>query len=150
MAIVRWNPAREQWSELRRMQEEMDRVFRSFLNTDEQWKGATALFPALNLSTDEKSVTLRCELPGVAPDKVDLSITKDTLTLKGERDVAKPLGEVSYHRRERRGGTFNRTVTLPFEVEPEKARASFKNGILEVSVERAQRTMPRQITIKTT
>jgi len=57
--------------------------------------------------------------------------------------------EASYHRRERRGGVFNRTVTLPVEVDPEKSHATYKDGVLEVVIERAEATLPRQIAIKT-
>lgn len=148
MAIIRWNPIRDPWSEMKRVQDEMDRLFRSYFG-EERHRWSTGLFPAINLLTDEKSVMVRCEMPGVNMDKIDLSTTRDSLTIKGERELPQSGAEMSYHRRERRGGYFNRTINLPFEVDPEKAQASYKNGVLEVRIERAAKAMPRQITVKT-
>jgi len=148
MAIVRWTPRKDTWSELNRVQEQMDRLFHSFLGNDDRVKWSTGLFPAMNIATDQKTLTVRYEMPGVSMDKIDLSINKDTLIIKGEREVSRAAGEASYHRRERVGGYFNRTVTLPVEVDPEKSKASYKNGVLEVVIERAAASLPRQITIK--
>jgi len=148
MAIINWNANKDPWAEMRRVQGDMDRVWRSLWGTDDRSVCSTCLFPALNLSTDEKTVTVRAEMPGVALDKVDISIVHDTVTIKGERDLNQAGSEVSYHRRERRGGYFNRTVTLPYEVDPEKARATFTNGVLEVVVERAARSLPKKVSIQ--
>jgi len=150
MSILRWNQAREPWQEMRRVQEDMDRMFRSLWGQDEANRWSPGLFPAMNLSSDAERVTVRCEMPGVPMDKIDLTVTRDALTLKGQRELQQKGAEVSYHRRERRGGYFNRTISLPFEVDPEKAAASYKNGVLEVVIARVATTKPRQIAIKTT
>jgi len=150
MSILRWNQVRDPWQEMRRVQEDMDRALRTHWGQEDASHASTGLFPAMNLSSDTERVTVRCEMPGVPMDKVDLSITRDTITLKGQRELQQKSPEVSYHRRERRGGYFNRTINLPFEVDPEKAAATYKNGVLEVVVGRAEATKPRQITIKTT
>jgi len=149
MSLIRWNRGGDAWSEIRRVQQEMDQVLRDLVGYQDNVRWTTGLFPALNMIADEQKVALRCEMPGVPMDKVDITITGDTLTVKGERDLGQQaVKEASYHRRERRGGYFNRTINLPFEVDPEKAKASYKNGVLEVEIERAAKTKPRQITIK--
>jgi len=149
MALIRWNQGRDAWTELYRVQDQMDRLFRNFMGYDERQRWSVGLFPAMNISSDQKAVTVRYEMPGVPMEKIELSINKDALTIKGERDLAQTAVEASYHRRERRGGVFNRTVTLPVEVDPEKSHATYKDGVLEVVIERAEATLPRQIAIKT-
>lgn len=148
MAIIRWNQSSEPWSEMKRVQEEMNRLFRSYWGEDARNRSSVGLFPSLNLATDEKTVTLRAEMPGVTLEKIDLSITQDTISIKGEREQTKSGTDISFHRRERRTGYFNRTVSLPFEVDPERARASYKDGVLEVVVDRGEKTKPRQISVK--
>jgi len=148
MAIIRWNPVRDPWNEVKRVQEEMDRLFRTFGSSEDPAACGCGLFPAINLSSDQEKVTVRCEMPGVPMEKIDLSISRDTLTLQGQRDLGQTGAEVSYHRRERRGGHFNRTISLPFQVDPEKAVATYKNGLLEVVVQRDEAAKPRQIAIK--
>jgi len=148
MSIIRWNPVRDPWLEMKRAQEEMDRLFRSLWSNDETGRGAPGLFPAMNLSADKEQVKIRCEMPGVPQEKIDLSIDRDTLTIKGQRELEQKGSDVSYHRRERRGGYFNRTLSLPFEVDPEKASAKYSNGVLEVTVQRAEASKPRQVSIK--
>jgi len=148
MALIRWNPTGDVWGEMRRVQGEMDRLFGGLLAGSDRARGVGGVFPSLNLYADDKKVTLRYEMPGVPLDKVDITITGDTLTVKGERDLGQSSKEMSFHRRERRGGYFNRTVTLPVEVDPEKAVAKYHNGVLEVVIDRAEKTKPRQIPIK--
>jgi len=133
---------------MRRVQSELDRLFNGFLAGGDRNHPVPGVFPSMNLYADDKKVTLRYEMPGVPLEKVEITITGDTLTVKGERDLGQSSKEMSFHRRERRGGYFNRTVNLPFEVDPEKAAASYKNGVLEVVIDRAARSKPRQITIK--
>lgn len=145
MSYHYWMPAGDPWHELRRAHAEMDRLFR-------QGRGRTGgrsagVFPAMNVCSDDRTVTVRCEMPGVPLDALDISLTRDTLTIKGQRVTPPAPDGVSYHRRERRGGHFNRTLNLPFEVDPEKARAHYKEGVLKVTVERAAATMPRQLTV---
>jgi len=101
----------------------------------------------VNVCAEDRTVTVRCEMPGVPLDALDISLTRDTLTVKGQRLTRVSREGVSYHRRERREGHFNRTLNLPFEVDPEKAKASYKDGVLKVTVERAASTMPRQLTV---
>ncbi|WP_449375543.1 Hsp20/alpha crystallin family protein [Bosea thiooxidans] len=126
--------------EMRRMQQEINQRLAG-LRTD-----AAQEFPPVNLWLGENSVAVTAELPGIAPDDVDLTVRENTLTLKGER---KSQDERSvWHRRERPSGQFSRTIQLPFRVDPEQVEARFANGLLEVEMHRPEADRPRKIQIK--
>jgi HSP20 family protein len=105
-------------------------------------------FPAMNVWTDEESVVVTAELPGVAPDDIDVSVVGDTLTLKGSRQPDELEEGESYHRRERRYGAFTRAFQLPFQVEPNQVEANFGNGVLQISLPRAEADKPKKIAVK--
>jgi len=126
--------------EMRRMQQEVNQRLGGLRTSTAQE------FPPVNLWLGENSVALTAELPGIAPDDVDLTVRENTLTLKGER---KAQDETSvWHRRERPNGRFSRTVQLPFRVDPEQVEARFANGLLEVELHRPESDRPRKIQIK--
>ncbi len=139
-----WNPSFDFLGEARRMQREMNRLMASNAGLGR----STGLFPALNVCSDDKALTVRCEMPGVPMEALDIALTRDTLTIKGQRELGLEGQDVSFHRRERRGGQFNRTLTLPFEVDPERASATYKDGVLVLRMERAAASMPRQLSVR--
>ena len=128
--------------EMRRMQQEMN----------QRLAGMTAApapeFPPINLWAGEDSVAVTAELPGIAPDDVDLTVRENTLTLKGERGSQTEDEKSVWHRRERSYGSFSRTVQLPFRVDPERVEARFANGLLEVELHRPEADRPKKIQIK--
>ncbi len=133
------------WRELDQLQREMNRLMevpfgmRSF---------SPLGFPAINIWTSEDKLIITAELPGINADDIDLNITADSLTLSGERKQEQMGDEVKYHRQERSYGKFTRTIQLPFMVDPDKAQAVFKNGILEISLVRAEVDKPKKIAVK--
>lgn len=126
--------------EMRRMQQEMNQRLGGLRTS------AAQEFPPVNLWLGENSVALTAELPGIAPDDVDLTVRENTLTLKGERKSQD--GASVWHRRERPIGQFSRTIQLPFRVDPEQVEARFANGLLEVELHRPESDRPRKIQIK--
>ncbi|RUW51665.1 Hsp20/alpha crystallin family protein [Mesorhizobium sp. M1A.F.Ca.ET.072.01.1.1] len=96
----------------------------------------------------EDSVALSAELPGIAPDEVELTVRDNTLTLKGECESRAEDEKSVWHRRERPYGSFSRTVQLPFRVDPEQVEARFGNGVLEVELHRPEADRPKKIQIK--
>jgi HSP20 family protein len=125
-----------------RLQEEMNSLLSRGLST------APAGFPAINLWAGEESAIVTAELPGVVLDDLDITVVGDTLTIRGSR-TRDEIGEgATYHRRERGFGRFMRAVQLPFRVEPEQVDASFKNGVLSITLPRAYSDRPRKIQIK--
>ena len=128
--------------EMRRMQQEMNQRLAGLT------AGTAQEFPLINLWVGEDSVAVSAELPGIAPDEVDLTVRENTLTLKGERDPRMEDEKSVWHRRERVYGSFSRTMQLPFRVDPEKVEARFANGLLEVELHRPEADRPKKIQIK--
>ena len=130
------------FTELRRMQSEMNRLFSGFST-------ATARdFPPINIWLGQNSVVVTAELPGVTAADVNLSLQEDVLTLDGQREPKTQQENVNWQRRERAYGTFSRAVQLPFRVDPDKVQARFDNGILEVELERLEADRPKKIEIR--
>jgi HSP20 family protein len=109
---------------------------------------ATQNFPAMNVWMDQDGVVVTAELPGVAPDDIDISVVGDTLTLKGSRQPDELEEGGTYHRRERRYGTFTRAFQLPFQVDPNQVEATFGSGVLQISLPRAEEDKPKKIAVK--
>ena len=86
-------------------------------------------------------------MPNVAKDELEISVHRDTLTLKGERKPPRVEGQTSYHRRERGAGRFVRTLSLPFPVDPERVEADLEDGVLRLSLARPESDKPRTIQI---
>lgn len=106
------------------------------------------LFPAVNVTQDEDAFHVRAELPGMDPEALDLSIDQNKLTLRGGRELPAEGEGVSFHRRERRAGTFARTVTLPADVDADRVEATYRNGVLTVTVPKAPEAKPRRIDVQ--
>jgi HSP20 family protein len=126
--------------ELRRLQEEMDRLAGAFTPP-------AASFPAVNLYAGRDGIAILAELPGVAKDELEIHAHRDTLTLRGTRRPAAE-DEAAFHRRERRSGAFTRTIQLPFRVDPERIEARLENGLLQLSLQRPEEDKPRRIEVK--
>ena len=124
--------------DLRRLQEEMDRLTQS--TTTPQG------FPAINVYAHQDGIVLTAELPGVKEDDLDITVHRDTVTLRGER--RDPTGEAHrYHRRERRTGSFGRTFSLPFNVDPDRVEARLRDGILTLTLHRPEQDKPKRIRV---
>jgi HSP20 family protein len=104
-------------------------------------------YPPLNLYDAADRYILCVQLPGIVPSDIDLTITGDTLTLRGERKRAEGVKDESYRRQERPMGRWSRTITLPGRVESSQVEASFSEGILTVSFPKAESVKPRQIAV---
>ncbi len=117
---------------------------------DAIFQGTRGVFPPVNLHENEDGYVLTAELPGVAPDQIDVSIEGATVTLSGERKIDYAAGEgVAIHRRERQSGTFRRAFELPTEVDLERAKATHKHGVLTLDLPKTAAVKPRQIEIET-
>jgi HSP20 family protein len=137
---------RSPWREMERLRRDMNRLFAQMPTS---FVGDVApTYPAINVWTDENGAIVTAELPGVAPDDIDVSVVGDTLTLKGSRQPDELEEGGSYHRRERRYGTFTRAFQLPFQVEPDQVEATFGNGVLQISLPRAEEDEPKKIAVK--
>ena len=132
------------WHGVDRLQREMDRLFAGLSLPYER------SFPAVNIWEGDNDAVVTAELPGVDPDRIELSAQGDTLTLAGSREP-EPLREgETYHRQERRHGRFTRIVKLPFRVDEGAVEATFDRGVLTIRLPRHEEEKPKQIQIKTT
>jgi len=110
--------------------------------------GAAHQHPAVNLFAGNEELLLTMELPGIDPEKLDITVVGDTLTLRGERAADEVKSGESYHRRERPAGTFARTVHLPFEVDATKTEATYDMGVLQVKLTRPESSRPKKVAVK--
>jgi HSP20 family protein len=152
MAVVKWKPGifgwhRDPFSEMDRLRREMDRIFGVYTGGREM-APAAGVFPALNMSEDDHNLYVRAELPGVAPENIEITTKENNLILKGERKIAAEGKKVSYHRKERDAGNFRRIISLPNRVDSDKVTAACKNGVLTVTLPKAAEAKPRQIAVK--
>ena len=105
------------------------------------------LYPAVNLFEKDEGLILKADMPCVKKEDVNISLEGDALTITGERKSDNE-SDVTYHRRERKHGSFSRKVKLPYRVDSEKVHASINEGILTINFERDEHDKARQITIK--
>ena len=134
------------WREMSRLQREMNRLFSDSFSLAGGRVGPS--YPAMNVWTNQDGAVIAAELPGVNPEDIDISVVGDTLTLTGNRQPNALLDGEKYHRRERNFGNFSRTFQLPFQVVAEAVEATFKNGVLHISLPQAEEDKPKKITVK--
>ena len=146
MSIMRWRPMRD----LTRIREDMNRLFDEFFSGWPEW-GRGLLegewTPSIDLAEKDDEIVVTAELPGVKQDDVDITITNDILTLKGEKKEEKESKEQNYHRLERCYGSFQRSIRLPTGVQGDEAKASYRDGVLQVTIPKAEEAKPKQIKI---
>lgn len=128
------------FAEMRRLQRQMHRLVGAC-------RGEGEGLPALNVWSSGNEVLVTAEIPGVDPNAIDIAVRGDQLTLRGERKAEETAEEVACHRLERGTGSFVRTLRLPFEVESDKVSAKYRNGVLRVTLPRAESSKPRRIAI---
>ena len=155
MAIDRWRPlvSVERWDPSRTMsdiQGEVNRLFDSFLGRPTISGAGSAVrtwAPILDMHETEDELVLNFELPGVGEKDVTLSITGDLLTLKGERTANREFKDENAYHAERVYGKFERHVQLPMPVQPDKVKATYRDGVLEVKLPKAEEVKPKAIKI---
>jgi HSP20 family protein len=105
--------------------------------------------PKVNVYQDEDNVFVEALLPGIKPEDVEMNVMRNTLTLSGERKVdSQKEGKLVYHRRERGGGKFMRTIELPYNIDSTRAEATYKDGLLLVKLPKAEEAKPKKVLVK--
>jgi HSP20 family protein len=143
--LIRWEPAREMMT----LRDAMDRLFddaftRPLRLNDGHWS-----MPAVDMYQTDNEVVVKAAIPGVKTDDVQINVTGEVLTIKGEVKEKEETQEKAYHLREQRWGMFERTLALPTDVIADKAKADFENGILTITLPKAEEVRPKTISIKT-
>ena len=143
--LQRWEP----FGEFRRMEEAMDRVWRGY-----GWRALTgnghvrSWGVPLDVVEDGDSILVHASLPGVDPEKIEVTIENDLLTIKGHTGAGRESGDGGYLVRERRSGAFHRTLRLPDTVDIERASPSYENGVLTVAFPKAESKKARQLKVR--
>lgn len=152
-SLVPWRP----FTDLTRWERDMDRLFEDFLDRRRRplrsghwWpaKAADLVAPVIDLFEEKDEIVAKVELPGVGKDDIEVNIRENSLTIKGEKKRKEEIKEENYYRSERSHGAFVRTVELPQEIQVDKARASFKEGLLEVRMPKSEAAKRKEIKIK--
>lgn len=133
----RFDPFRQ----MRLMQQDMNRV------VDRLRVPTSPEFPPINVWTGPDGAVITAEIPGVAPDDLDIAVHQNTVTLRGKREADQVADGDIVHRSERLSGAFARSLVLPFRVDGEKAAATFRNGLLRLDLPRPDADRPRKIAI---
>jgi HSP20 family protein len=146
MSLIRWDP----FDDLASLRESMDKLFEEFFtHRPERGQLAPVVWqPAIEAYETEGDVVIRAELPGIDPNQVEITVTQDTLTIKGEAKTEQEDRRRNYYRRELRHGAFIRSIALPAGVYGDQAKASYRNGILEIRVPKSERAKPKTVKVE--
>lgn len=124
-----------------------DRFFEDF-ELPTLFSEETTFTPAFDVYETEKELIIKAEVPGIDKKDISINLSDGLLTIKGEKKQEKEEKSENYRCVERRYGTFSRTVRLPFEVEVDKVDATYKDGVLKITVPKSEAAKPRKIEIK--
>jgi HSP20 family protein len=142
--LTRWEPVREMMT----LREAMDRLFDDAFTLPLSVRDGGWSAPAIDMYQTDNDVVVNAALPGFKADDVQINVTGDVLTIRGELKHEEEQKDKSWHVREHRWGSFERSISLPTHVVPDKAQADFDNGILIITLPKAEEVKPRTITVK--
>jgi HSP20 family protein len=147
MEITRWDP----FKDLQTLQDRMNRLFNEsavrFTGSPDDVFGGHWV-PAVDIYEADQELVVKADLPGLELKDIDLQIQENVLSLRGEKKAEKEIKEERYHRIERSHGSFQRSFTLPNIVDQEKAKAKFKDGVLEIRIPKIEKAKPKQIPVE--
>lgn len=142
--LTRWEPVREMMT----LREAMDRLFDDAFTRPINLRDGGWSAPAIDMYQTDDEVVVKAALPGFKADDVQINITGDVLTIRSEMKHEEEKKEKAWHIREQRWGSFERSVALPTAVTSDKASADFENGILTITLPKAEEVKPKSITVK--
>jgi HSP20 family protein len=145
-----FSPALDVFAEFDRLQRDMDQIFRGAGFPTSIRSVARGAFPAMNTGTTPNSVEVYVFAPGLDPSKLEVTFDRGVLTVSGERqsDLPEERDDTSIYASERFAGSFRRALTLPEDVDASNVQARYRNGVLHISVPRAEEGQPKRIEVK--
>lgn len=145
MTITRWSPM----TDLVSLREAMDRLFEDSFIKPSTWTGLAAgqVAVPVDLWETNDAYHLRADLPGIAPEEIDINVTADTISLTGEAKASQDVTSDGWLRQERRIGKFQRAFTMPVQIDPDKVQATFTHGVLDLVLPKADQVKPRTIKV---
>lgn len=141
MRLVRWQP----FSEMESLRRQMDQMFDELAGVNRQ--SSTAWIPAIEIQDREDSLVLRAEIPGVEAKNLDIQVAREAVAISGEHRYENKAQEQGFFRTELRYGSFERTIPLPVAVENNQVQAEFKDGILKLTLPKAQEARHKVVKI---
>ncbi len=140
--LTRWDP----FQEMLNLRRTVDRFFDN-VNPDRDWPSMQWGL-ALDVVENKDDFTVKASVPGINPDDLDVSYVDDTLTIKGEIKSDNEVKDEQYHMRERRYGSFARSITLPVKIKGDAIEANYQAGVLTLRLPKAEEVKPKRISIK--
>lgn len=142
--MIRWNP----FGEMARMRSEIDRLFEDAFNAPVgKWERNTVWGFPLDVTENDDTFTVKAAVPGMNPEDLDITISDNVLTIKGETQEEEVRDDERVHLQERRFGSFMRSISLPTPVESDNVNATMNNGILTLQIPKAEAVKPKRITV---
>jgi len=146
MQLVKFSPVRDMFSFRNRINHMFDDVFYP-INRDEVELSMGSWNPVVDVYDNDDSIVIKAELPGIDKEGIEIDVKDRVLTLKGERSSESEVKDDNYYRRERSFGKFERAFNLPADVDPDKIKADYKDGVLKIDIPKPEEKKSRQITI---
>lgn len=158
VAAARTELARPRMSPVSLWEREIDELFDDFrrrlrwprLFSGAAWPRAIEperILPSLDVYEKDDEIIVKAELPGIAKENIEVSLTESTLTVKGEKRQEEEVKEESFYRAERSFGSMARTIALPTEVRGDQAKATFKDGVLEIRLPKTEQARPKSVKV---
>jgi HSP20 family protein len=119
------------------------------LADDSVTEAAPGGFPPINITQDDNHFYVRAEIPGIRASDLSISAVRNRISISGRREIPQEQERVSYHRKERADGSFDRSIALPTLIDAERVEANYRDGVVTVKLPKAAEAKPRQISIKT-
>jgi len=141
--LTRWDP----FQEMLNLRRTVDRLFDN-VGSDHEWAQPSMWGLAVDVVENKDDFIVKASVPGINPDVLDISYADDTLTIKGEIKSDNEVKENQYHLRERRYGSFARSISLPTKIKGDAIEASYQNGVITLRLPKAEEVKPKRIAIK--
>ena len=142
--LIRWDPFREMMT----LRSVMDRLFENaYINPSTDWLSSSTLGMALDVAETDDEYLVKASLPGINLDEVEITLTNNVLNIQAQTKEEKDVEERRYHLRERRYGSFSRSVALPSSVNADKIEAVYEAGVLTLHLPKVEEAKPRRITV---
>lgn len=143
--LVRWSPFREMMN----LRSEFDRLFdESFGALERPWQPIRSWGLSVDVLENDDAVMVKASVPGIDPKDLEITMSDNVLTIKGERKEEQEIDEEQYHLRERRYGSFSRSVALPVKVNEDAIEATCENGVLTINIPKAEEVKPKHIPVQ--
>ncbi len=146
MSIITWDP----FNELEEIQNSINKIFDDslFKKGKKNRKELGYWEPAIDIIETKDKYKIKAEFPGIPKDDIEINVSDNVLTIKGEKKQEKEEKDANYYRTERVYGLFQRQLVLPPDVDADKIKANYKNGVLEIEIPKGEKAKPKKINIE--